>query len=38
MSAGGEDTVALCPNGHKRMHVLNEERAVKVLQSRNRSK
>lgn len=42
LSQGGEDTientVALCPNCHKRMHVLNEERAVKVLQSRNRSK
>ncbi len=41
LSAGGEDTientVALCPNCHKRMHVLNDERAVKVLQSRNRS-
>ncbi len=40
LSAGGEDTVentvALCPNCHKRMHVLNEDRAMKVLQSRNR--
>ena len=40
LSAGGEDTVentvALCPNCHKRMHVLNEDRVVKVLQSRNR--
>lgn len=31
-----ENTVALCPNCHKRMHVLNEERAIRVLQSRNR--
>ena len=42
LSEGGEDTientVALCPNCHMRMHVLNEDRAVKVLQSRNRSK
>lgn len=40
LSQGGEDTVedtvALCPNCHKRMHVLNEDRAVRVLKSRNR--
>ena len=38
LSEGGEDTidntVALCPNCHKRMHVLNEELEVKILQSR----
>ena len=39
LSNGGEDTVentvALCPNCHKRMHVLNEDSAVKTLKNRN---
>lgn len=38
LSDGGEDTientVALCPNCHKRMHVLNEKIAVKLLKSK----
>lgn len=33
-----ENTVALCPNCHRRMHVLKRELDVKVLQSRNKSK
>ena len=40
LSKGGEDTimntVALCPNCHKRMHILNEDSAVKILQERNK--
>lgn len=35
LSRGGEDTinntVALCPNYHKKMHVLNSERDEKAL-------
>ena len=39
LSQGGEDTVentvALCPNCHKRMHVLKDEADVKKLQHTN---
>ena len=35
LSKGGEDTirntVALCPNCHKRLHVLNDEEDIKKL-------
>jgi len=35
LSKGGEDTVentvALCPNCHKKMHILNSEKDVEVL-------
>ena len=35
LSKGGEDTidnaVALCPNCHKKMHILDDEEDVKAL-------
>ena len=40
LSEGGEDTientVALCPNCHRRMHVLKRPQDVKILQIRNK--
>ena len=40
LSEGGEDTsantVALCPNCHRRMHVLKRPQDVKMLQIRNK--
>lgn len=39
LAHGGEDTientVALCPNCHRRMHVLNDEKDIQILQARN---
>lgn len=40
LSKGGDDsienTVALCPNCHRKMHVIANEQEVKLLQEKNK--
>lgn len=40
LSKGGDDsienTVALCPNCHRKMHVIADEKDVKLLQEKNK--
>lgn len=42
LSKGGEDTlensIALCPNCHKKMHILNKESDIKFLQRANKTR